>query len=57
MSIRRTFQEGEQRSAIRRGDLALTFSRLASGTVTAEVARRQADGSWLWAIDQPAISR
>jgi hypothetical protein len=38
-------------------DLALTSSHLGTGQVTAEVARQQADGSWLWAIDQPAISK
>jgi ketosteroid isomerase-like protein len=37
------------------GDLALTSSRLNNGEVTAEVARRQPDGSWLWAIDQFAL--
>jgi hypothetical protein len=25
--------------------------------VTAEVARRQADGTWLWVIDQPGLLR
>jgi ketosteroid isomerase-like protein len=54
---RPTFQEGEQRPALRRGDLALTSSRLVNGQVTAEVARQQADGTWLWAIDQPSIAR
>ncbi len=38
-------------------DLALTSSRLANGRVTVEVARRQPDGSWLWAIDQPNIAK
>ena len=38
---------GEQRPALLNGDLALTSSRLANGTVTAEIARRQQDGSWL----------
>jgi ketosteroid isomerase-like protein len=37
------------------GDLALTSSRLSKGDITAEVARRQPDGSWLWVIDQFAI--
>ncbi len=50
------FQPGEQRPALRNGDLALTSSRLSNGNVTAEVARRQIDGSWLWTIDQPAIA-
>jgi pimeloyl-ACP methyl ester carboxylesterase/ketosteroid isomerase-like protein len=46
----------KQSPALLNGDLALTSSRLANGTVTAEVARRQPDGSWLWAVDQPAVS-
>jgi ketosteroid isomerase-like protein len=50
------FQAGVQRPAIRHGDIALTSSRLANGAVTAEVARRQPDGAWLWIIDQPAIA-
>ncbi len=54
---RRKFQPGEQRPALRNGDLALTSSRLVNGQVTAEVARRQPDGSWRWAIDQPAIAK
>jgi ketosteroid isomerase-like protein len=37
------------------GDLALTSSRLRNGDITAEVARRQADGSWLWVVDQFAL--
>lgn len=51
------FEPGEQRPALRRGDLALTSSRLVNGTVTAEVAHRQPDGTWLWALDQPAIAQ
>jgi ketosteroid isomerase-like protein len=50
------FHLGEQRNAIICGDLALTSTRLPNGHVTAEVARRQSDGSWLWAIDQPRIA-
>lgn len=49
------FTPGRQRPALRCGDLALTSSRLTTGAVTAEVARQQADGSWLWVMDQPAI--
>jgi ketosteroid isomerase-like protein len=41
------FHLGEQLSAIICGDLALTSTRLPNGHVTAEVARRQSDGSWL----------
>ncbi|MCL4562357.1 MAG: ketosteroid isomerase family protein [Chloroflexi bacterium] len=50
------FQGGEQRPALRNGNIALTSSRLVNGRVTAEVARRQPDGSWLWIIDQPGIA-
>jgi ketosteroid isomerase-like protein len=48
----RKFAFGEQRAAVISGDLALTSTRLPDGTVTAEVARRQADGTWLWVIDK-----
>jgi len=54
---RPTFQAGDQRPAVRHDDIALTSSRLVNGAVTAEVARRQPDGSWLWIIDQPAIAK
>jgi ketosteroid isomerase-like protein len=57
LADRPRFDPGEQRPVLRRGDLALTSSRLANGTVTAEVARRRADGTWLWAIDQPAVAK
>ncbi|HLW93353.1 MAG TPA: nuclear transport factor 2 family protein [Roseiarcus sp.] len=50
------FELGDQRPAIVCGDLALTSTRLPNGVVTAEIARRQNDGTWLWVIDQPAIS-
>jgi ketosteroid isomerase-like protein len=45
---------GAGRPALRFGDLALTSTRFAGGA-TAEVARRQADGSWLWVMDQPNV--
>jgi ketosteroid isomerase-like protein len=44
-----------ERRTIRSGDLALTSTQLADGTVTVEVARRQPDGSWRWVIDQPSV--
>lgn len=55
--------EGKTRKVIVAGDIALTsatwHARLAdaeeaSGT-TAEVARRQADGTWRWVIDDPVF--
>jgi len=57
LATRPTFVAGQQRPALRRGDIALTSSRLVNGRVTAEVARRQPDGTWLWAIDQPAVAQ
>lgn len=45
---------GTIRPAIHNGDLAVT-STTRPGNATIEVARRQADGTWLWAIDQPAV--
>lgn len=52
----RKFAVGEQRLALVCGDLALTSTRLPDGDVTSEVARRQADGSWLWAIDRYSVT-
>jgi ketosteroid isomerase-like protein len=45
----------DQAAALCSGDLALTSSRLSNGDITAEVARRQPDGSWLWVVDQFAL--
>lgn len=53
----RSFSMGEQQPAVRTGDLALTSTRLPDGRTTAEVARRQPDGTWLWVIDQPTIAK
>lgn len=36
-------------------DLALTSAHGADGRVSAEVARRQPDGTWRWALDKPAM--
>lgn len=57
LANRPTFEPGEQRPALHMGDLALTSTRLINGTVTAEVAQKQPDGTWLWVIDQPVIAR
>jgi ketosteroid isomerase-like protein len=56
LGSRPQFEPGTQQPALRCGNLALTSSRLTNGTVTAEIARQQVDGSWLWAVDQPAIA-
>ena len=50
------FEMGEQQPALICGDLALTSTRCPNGSVTAEVARRQSDGTWLWVIDQFEIA-
>lgn len=49
------FHAGEPYPAILNGELALTSSRYPNGTMSSEVARRQEDGTWLWAIDYPTI--
>lgn len=48
----RKFRMGQQAPAVVNGDLALTGTRMADGKMTAEVARRQSDGTWLWTIDK-----
>ncbi len=52
----RKFEMGEQQAALVCGDLALTSTRCANGSVTAEVARRQSDATWLWVIDRFEIA-
>ncbi len=57
LSSRPTFS-GETQQPLQRGDLSLTSTRFTTGTgraATAEVARRQLDGTWLWAIDKPNV--
>ncbi len=49
------FAPGKQSPAVISGDLALTSTHLPDGSVTAEVARRQSDGSWLWVIDRYSV--
>jgi ketosteroid isomerase-like protein len=46
---------GSQHPALVSGDLALTAATLTNGDMTVEIARRQPDGTWLWAADQPAL--
>jgi len=48
----RKFHRGLQAPAVINGDLALTGTLRSDGKMTAEVARRQADGTWLWTIDK-----
>ena len=56
VAMGRKFDFGGQRPAIISGDLALTSTRTPDGSVTAEIARRQGDGTWLWVIDQFSIA-
>lgn len=51
-----TFSANGQQPSIVVGDLALTSAKLGPDMVTAEVARRQPDGSWKWVIDNPFIA-
>ncbi|NNC12863.1 nuclear transport factor 2 family protein [Planctomonas sp. JC2975] len=54
LADRPAFTPGPQRPALRNGDLALTSTRTPVGATT-EVARRQADGTWRWVMDQPNV--
>lgn len=49
------YEFGDQRPAIVCQDLALTSTLLPDGAVTAEVARQQSDGTWLWIIDKFSV--
>ena len=52
----RKFEFGDQRAALISGDLALTSTCATDGTVTAEIVRRQSDGTWLWVIDRFSVT-
>ena len=52
----RRFARGTQQPALICGELALTSTRLPDSSVTAEVARRRSDGTWVWAIDRYTIA-
>jgi len=52
----RRFKLGRQRPALMSGDLALTSTHSLDGDITSEVARRQADGTWLWIIDRWSVT-
>lgn len=49
--------QSDQAPALINGDVALTSSRVGNGDITAEIARRQPDGTWLWVIDQFALGK
>lgn len=46
-----------QAPALCSGDLALTSSRHSDGDVSAEIARRQPNGNWLWTVDQFTLGK
>jgi ketosteroid isomerase-like protein len=56
VAIGRKFDFGDQRAAVITGDIALTSTRFPDGSVSAEVAHRQADGTWLWVIDKFSVT-
>jgi ketosteroid isomerase-like protein len=55
LATRPKFTSEGQQPALINGDIALTSTLLTGGGATAEIARRQPDGEWLWAVDQPRI--
>lgn len=56
VAMGQVFAVGQQRVALISGELALTSTLLPDGIVTAEVARQQGDGTWLWVIDHFALA-
>lgn len=56
LARRPKFNPGSARPTLELGELALTSTRLDSGNVTAEVARRQPDGTWRWVLDDPNVT-
>lgn len=55
LASRPRLEPGRPQETLRCGDLALTSTVIATGT-TAEIARRQPDGTWRWVVDNPAIA-
>jgi hypothetical protein len=53
LADRPAFGTAGQRPAIVDGDIVLTSTLLPGSGATAEIARRQLDGTWRWVIDQP----
>jgi ketosteroid isomerase-like protein len=56
LADRPRFTPGTPQPTLRNGELALTSTRLDGGGLTVEVARRQADGTWRWVIDNPVAA-
>ena len=57
LADRPRLEPSNQAKASSCGDLSLTSSKLNDGDITAEVARRQQDGNWLWVIDQFSLNK
>jgi ketosteroid isomerase-like protein len=55
LSKRPTLVSAGQAEPLVNKNVALTSTLLPGGGATAEVARQQPDGTWLWAVDQPRI--
>lgn len=55
LSTRPQFVPGVQSPPLISGNIALTSSTLTTGKITAEIACRKADGTWVWVVDHPAI--
>ena len=55
LSRRSDFPAADVLPPLRNGPIAMTFARLPNGTISAETAREQADGTWRWVIDQLKI--
>lgn len=56
LTLGRTYSAESATTTLVNGDLELTSTRIPGGA-TAEVARRQRDGSWLWTMDQPNVMK
>jgi uncharacterized protein (TIGR02246 family) len=52
LARRSSFPAVEPAFVAEAGDLAVTITDTGKGRCSVEVVRRQADGTWLWAIDQ-----
>lgn len=55
LKSRPRLEPSDQSEALCCGDLALTSSRHSNGGVSAEIARRQPDGCWLWVVDRFSV--
>lgn len=51
------FETSQQADALCNGNIALTSSKTGNGDITAEIARRQPGGNWLWVVDQFTLAK